>query len=113
MLNHIKRIYLPYTVIDVGWFYQISLPQLPSGRIKTKVSYAFNEMIGSGDVRFALTHTPDIGKYVARIIADPRTLNKMVFVYAEMWTQNRIFDVLEEKSGEKIVRKSVSCRILI
>lgn len=113
MLNHIKLLYVPYTVIDVGWFYQLSLPQLPSGRIKTKVSYALNNIIGSGDVRFALTHTSDIAKYVARIIADPRTLNKMVFAYGELWTQNRIFDVLEEMSGEKIGRESVSFRILI
>lgn len=108
MLDRIKLLYLPYTVIDVGWLYQLSLPQLPSGRIRTKVEYSLNEMMGDGGTLFALVDIRDIGKYVARIIADPRTMNKKVFAYGEMWTQNHIFDTLEEISGEKISREIVS-----
>lgn len=67
-----------------------------------------NETVGDGDLPFALVDLRDIGKYVARIVADPRTLNRMVFAYGEMWTQKQIFDTLEEKSDEKIVNNRVS-----
>lgn len=108
MLDRIKLLYLPYTVIDVGWWCQLSLPPLPSGRIQTKVEYALNEIMGDGEAPFAIVDKRDIGKYVARIIADLRTLNRMVFAYGEVWTQNHILDALEGKSGEKIVRQSLS-----
>lgn len=55
----------------------------------------------------ALTYLHDIGRYVAKIIADPRTLNKMVFVYNELWTQQQIVAKVEELSGEKIERNYV------
>lgn len=109
LLHRIKFLYLPYTAIDIGWWYQLALPQLPSGRIKTKVDYALNERMGNGEALSALTDNRDIGKFVARIIADPRTLNRMVFAYGEVWTQNQIIATLEEKSGEKVATKTVSC----
>lgn len=108
ILDRIKYLYLPYTIIDVGWWYQLSLPPLPSGRVKSKFEYANTEIIGDGESTSAYIDNRDIGKYVARIIADPRTLNKMVFAYGELWTQNRIWDMLENISGEKVERKHVS-----
>ncbi|KAI8417447.1 hypothetical protein FOFC_00002, partial [Fusarium oxysporum] len=33
ILDHIQRIYLPYTVIDVGWWYQLMLACVPSAAI--------------------------------------------------------------------------------
>jgi len=77
------------------------------------MEYALNEIMGDGETPFAVVDNRDIGKYVARIIADPRTLNRIVFAYGEVWTQNHILEILEEKSGEKVVRQSVSCRISI
>ncbi|KAH7000339.1 hypothetical protein EDB80DRAFT_109974 [Ilyonectria destructans] len=108
VLNHIKKIYLPYTVIDVGWWYQGSLPRLPSGKIDYAVTFPMPNMYGDGNLPSALTDLRDVGKYVARIIADPRTLNKSVFVYNEIWTQEQIFTLLEKGSGEKIPREYLS-----
>lgn len=64
-------------------------------------------LVGDGSVPSALTHLQDVGRYVAKIIADPRTLNRMVFVYNELWTQQQIVDKVEELSGEKVERKYV------
>jgi len=50
----------------------------------------------------------NIGKFVARIIADPQTLNRYVFVHDEVWTQTQIFDLLERLAGEKLPRQHVS-----
>ncbi|KAJ4079900.1 hypothetical protein NW760_015135 [Fusarium oxysporum] len=102
VLNHIKKIYLPYTVIDVGWWYQITPPKLPSGLIDQFVILPVEGLNGDGTVPSAITDSRDIGRYVAKIIADPRTLNKSVFAYSEVLTQREIFQIMEEASGEKL-----------
>ncbi|WDK10452.1 isoflavone reductase [Colletotrichum graminicola] len=38
---------------------------------------------------------PDTGKYVVRIIADSRTLNNKISAYAEFWSQNNIYNLIE------------------
>ncbi|KAI3542032.1 isoflavone reductase [Colletotrichum filicis] len=108
VLNHIQTIYLPYTVIDVGWWYQISLPRLASGRIDAVASPFDNWIAGDGSVLSGMTDLRDVGKYVARIIADPRTLNHRVFAFTELMSQNEVYDLIEKISGEKVERKYMS-----
>lgn len=62
-----------------------------------------------GNVPIALADVGDIGRYVAKVIVDPRTLNKRVFVYNEVFTQNQIYDLIERLTDEKIPRRYVSC----
>ncbi|KFZ02792.1 hypothetical protein V502_11508 [Pseudogymnoascus sp. VKM F-4520 (FW-2644)] len=109
-LNHIQKICLPYTYIDVGWWYQITVPQIPSGRLDYAVlPTVLNQKIGlDGNVPNALTDLRDIGRYVARIITDVRTLNKKVFAYNEVFTQNQVYNLVEKLSGENLERKYVS-----
>jgi hypothetical protein len=68
-------------------------------------------------VRFALTDLSDIGKYVAQIVADPRTVNRHVLAYTEVLSMNEIWDVMAKASGEKplkdYVRSSVKQRAFI
>ncbi|KAF7130934.1 hypothetical protein CNMCM5793_003869 [Aspergillus hiratsukae] len=106
--NHVKQLWLPYTIIDVGWWYQLSYPRLESGRVDYAMTTANNEIVGNGNTLTALTDLRDIGRYVARIIVDDRTLNKMVFAYNTVVTQNQIYDMLEEISEEKVQRNYVS-----
>lgn len=105
VFNWTKRLHLPYTIIDVGWWYQFSFPRLPSGKIDYVVGFPNETIPGDGNIPTALTDLRDVGKYVARVIKDDRTLNKTVFVYNELWTQNKIHDLLEKLSGEEIPRK--------
>lgn len=63
---------------------------------------------GDGNVPTALTDLRDVATYVARIISDPRTLNRMVFAYNEVFTPNQMYELLEKVSGEKVSRKYVS-----
>ncbi|KAL1599830.1 hypothetical protein SLS60_007635 [Paraconiothyrium brasiliense] len=107
VLNHIKTVKLPYTVVDIGWWYQVNVPRLPSGRIDYAVMETADGIGGEGNVPMALTDLRDIGMYVVRIISDPRTLNRMVFAYNEVITHNQIYDLLERLSGEKIPRRYV------
>ena len=47
-----------------------------------------------------MTDLRDIGRWVARIIADPRTLNRLVFAYSEVITQHQVYETVERLSGE-------------
>jgi nucleoside-diphosphate-sugar epimerase len=108
VINHIKKVKLPYTIIDIGYWYQLMLPRLPSGRIDYALPLTLGGIAGDGNTPCAFTDLQDIGRWVARIIADPRTLNKMVFAYNAVLTMNQVYDMLEEASGEKIDRNYVS-----
>ncbi|KAK7409520.1 hypothetical protein QQX98_008304 [Neonectria punicea] len=66
-----------------------------------------NTAAGDGSVSSAYTDIRDISPYVARIISDPRTLNKMVFAYGEVTTTNQTYELLEKLSGKKIDRNYV------
>jgi hypothetical protein len=59
-------------------------------------------------VKTAFTDLVDVGRYVARIIADPRTLNKQVFAYGEVATQNVVYKTVERWTAEKVERKYMS-----
>ncbi|KAK7039903.1 glycoside hydrolase [Favolaschia claudopus] len=109
--QEIWKAHLPYTIIDVGYWHQISFPSLPSG----KVDYALSslrptaEIHHGGDTLNMLTDLRDIGNYVALIIKDERTLNRFVCTYSDALSENQIFEIMEEMSGEKIVeRKAIS-----
>lgn len=106
--NHIKKLYLPYTIVDVGWWYQIAFPALPSGKIDYMAA-PMSTLIKDGNTPSALTDLRDIGKYIAKIIDDERTLNKYVLAYDELWTPNQVYDLLEKLSGETLERKYVRC----
>ncbi|KAJ3950042.1 uncharacterized protein N0V96_001178 [Colletotrichum fioriniae] len=86
----------------------ISLPRLPSGRIDAVASPFDNWIAGDGSVRSGMTDLRDIGRYVARIIADPQTLNHRVFAFTELMSQNEVYDLIEKMSGEKVERKYMS-----
>ncbi|KAJ5814253.1 uncharacterized protein N7503_001003 [Penicillium pulvis] len=101
VLDHIQRLRLPYTVIDVGWWFQIALPRVPSGRFDYGLLAPQNKIFGAGDVPSSLTDVRDVGKYAAKIISDPRTLNKKVFAFTEAMTQNQLFGLVESMTGEK------------
>ena len=105
--NHIKQLYLCYTILGMGWWYQIAFPRLPSGKIDYAISIPTGEIPGDGNAPSSLTDLCDISKYVATIITDDRTRNKMVLAYNETWSLNQVFDLLEQLSGEKLERKYV------
>ncbi|KAL1629224.1 hypothetical protein SLS56_005447 [Neofusicoccum ribis] len=72
-----------------------------------------NIIPANGNVPIAVTDIHDIGHYVARIITDPRTLNKMVFAYNEVVTFNQAFEFMEERSSEHVDRNYISDGVLM
>ncbi|KAK4999187.1 hypothetical protein LTR66_001721 [Elasticomyces elasticus] len=106
--NHIKHLRLPYTIVDVGWWYQIMFPRVPSGKVDYAISISGNEIAGDGNVPSAITDLRDIGRYIACIIKDDRTLNKMIMAYNIVMTPNEVCDLMERLSGEKVERSYIS-----
>ena len=99
---------LAATLTGIGNWYQASFPTLPSGRVDYASVVAPNiKIFGDGDMKTALTHLCDVGQYVAKIITDDRTVNKYVFCYGELLSQEEIFVVMEQLSGEVIERQYV------
>jgi hypothetical protein len=103
-----KKLRIPYTIIDLGWWYQLSIPSVPSGRGNKAIFVPFNQIFGEGDKKIALIDKHDIGKFTARILKDERTLNKYVFAYSEILTQKEIIRAMEKVSGEKVETSTVS-----
>ncbi|KAE8136424.1 isoflavone reductase family protein [Aspergillus pseudotamarii] len=89
ILGAIQRARLPYTIIDAGCWYSVFVPK-------------------DGNQKFALTDIEDVGKYVAQIVADPRTINKHVFAYTEVLSMNEIWDTMARVTGEKPEKEYVS-----
>ncbi|OJD30594.1 isoflavone reductase family protein [Diplodia corticola] len=107
--NHIKRLYLPYTVIDVGFWHQISFPtSVPSRRFDYAVLMPQNTVHGDGEQPTIISDLRDLGRWTARIIEDERTLNKYVFTCSDVLSENQISTIVEEMAGEKPERKQVS-----
>ncbi|KAK9235567.1 isoflavone reductase [Lipomyces kononenkoae] len=106
--NLIKVKKIPYTIIDLGWWYQLSIPSIPTGRGSKAIFAPFNTIFGQGERKIALIHRLDIGKFIARILNDGRTLNKYVFCYGDLLTQREIINTMEEKSNEKAITNTIS-----
>ncbi|KAM0324906.1 hypothetical protein ACHAQA_007872 [Verticillium albo-atrum] len=113
ILNHVKQLYLPYTVIDVGWWYQMVVPRPPSQEADPDAFVQPMPIIGDGDVKIALTDNRDIGRFVARIIADGRTLNRSVFAYGDLKTLNEAWSDVESISGVAVDKGHVSEKSLL
>jgi hypothetical protein len=118
VLNHIKQLFLPFTFINVGYWYQFSFLPLPSGKTDKYLFPGTNsKMRGDGTVLNLITDLRDVGHFVARIVADERTLNQYVFAWGEEMTEKEIYSVMEQVSGEKLPVKFVrvpvyACKLL-
>ncbi|KAK7184037.1 hypothetical protein DPSP01_001321 [Paraphaeosphaeria sporulosa] len=104
--------HLPYTFIEIGYWHQISLFRVPSGRFDYALTFDRPEVIGDGNTRTLLSDKRDIGRFVARIIRDPRTLNRSVVAWSDEISQNEIISLIEAKTGETPSVSTVSAERL-
>ncbi|PYI30387.1 NAD(P)-binding protein [Aspergillus indologenus CBS 114.80] len=100
ILTELRTQNLDYTVIDVGYWYQLSLPPVPSGRLSYAIPVPSTIIHGDGTAPTILTALGDIGRFVARIVADPRTRNRAVYTCSAVLSENEIFGIVEDVSGE-------------
>ncbi|KAL5527984.1 hypothetical protein ACEPAG_6785 [Sanghuangporus baumii] len=101
--DYVKEIGIGFTFIDIGWWMDITLPFVDFKNFPQPIFQRVSKSyVGSGDVKCAVIDKRDIGKFVARIIADDRTLNQYVFCWTEEVTLNEIITLAERVSGRKI-----------
>ncbi|KAB8075700.1 hypothetical protein BDV29DRAFT_189966 [Aspergillus leporis] len=99
--QHIRKLSLPYTVIDVGVWHQVAFPTLPSGRVDYASFYRPSTAIhAGGDAPMLLTDLRDIGHFVARIVNDERTLNQYVYTWSDVLTYSTAEEI--EASIERV-----------
>lgn len=72
-----------------------------------------NRIFGDGEAPNILTDKRDVGRFVARIIKDGRTLNRKVVTIGDVLSQNQICEIVERLSGEKLDSTHVSTEELI
>jgi hypothetical protein len=110
--DYIKEKQVPYTIIDVGFWFHFSLPHKPGST--AGIAPRLHTFYGEGENRSALINKEHIGDFVARIIADPRTLNQYVFAYEDEVNQKEIYEVCSHAAGEdfRAIHDSVSHLLL-
>ncbi|KAI5890646.1 NAD(P)-binding protein [Schizophyllum commune H4-8] len=109
--EYIESIGLGHTYIEIGWWMQISA--IFPAHIKSTTADMVRNLIGSGDVPFAVVDEFHIGDYVARIIQDERTLNKKVFVWEDEVTQNQAWNLAVKKYGKGILEQKKTVRTIL
>ncbi|KAF8920539.1 NAD-P-binding protein [Mucidula mucida] len=95
--DYIKELGLPYTFIEVGWWLQGLFPYphaTPENFFITKT------YVGDRQKKVLYTELNSIGTFVARILADPRTLNQTVITYDGEASLNDVSPVVNRISGE-------------
>ncbi|KAF8920527.1 NAD-P-binding protein [Mucidula mucida] len=95
--DYIKELELPYTFIEVGCWLQAILPYphaTPENFIVTKT------YVGDRQQKVLYTELNSIGTFVARILADSRTLNQTVITSDGEANVNDIYAVASKISGE-------------
>ncbi|CAJ2513880.1 Uu.00g019990.m01.CDS01 [Anthostomella pinea] len=100
--DHMFRARLGYTIVDVGFWYETSFPRVPSGRFDYASAIPNLEVFAGGAAPNMLIGKRDVGRLTARIMKDERTLNKRVYAYADLLSQNELNAIVEEKTGEKL-----------
>ncbi len=88
---------MPYTFIEVGCWLQAILPYphaTPENFIVTKT------YVGDRQQKILYTELNSIGTFVARILADSRTLNQTVITSDGEANVNDIYQVASKISGE-------------
>ncbi|KAJ3335236.1 hypothetical protein HDU93_006088 [Gonapodya sp. JEL0774] len=106
---------LGYTFIDTGtWsvFFGVqaiftALKRYGDHNVVDVVRRQKVPVMGSGEKRNAVTHLPDVGELVSRIVLDPRTINKRVFCMGDAVTMNQMGNWYEEDVGVKLTWKQL------
>ncbi|KAJ3957193.1 hypothetical protein N0V92_006225 [Colletotrichum tropicale] len=113
--HELEKCEIPYTIIDVGWWFNGFIPEVPSGKTDHAIAlpdFLRNLVPGDGNMKTYVIDNEDVGKFVARIIVDSRTVNKRVMAAGASMSFNEMFAVAEELTGDTVTRKHVSAEEL-
>ncbi|KAF7416103.1 hypothetical protein PC9H_002363 [Pleurotus ostreatus] len=95
--DYIKELGLPHTFVEVGWWLSGMFPPRHSVRNTLMTQKAY---VGDRSQKLIYSTLPTIGKMVARIIVDPRTLNHIVVAYDGEISINETWKIAAKVTGE-------------
>ncbi|RDX45055.1 NAD-P-binding protein [Lentinus brumalis] len=98
--DFIKDYGVGYTIIDVGWWMQYYLPLPHRSTLSDKAKELAYVRPTGGHAKNLLTNLHHIGTFVARILADPRTLNQTVIVWEDEVAQRDAEELGVRYSGD-------------
>lgn len=107
--EYVKSLGITYTFIEVGWWMEFILPRpVTATDMWTGPSW---RLYGNGDTSVALTDLDRIPDFVARIVQDDRTLNKVVFVSENETSQNEAWEYAAKspEATEILKKKNPVC----
>ena len=81
--EYLKELGVPYTIIDVGWWMQFYLPLPLRSDVASEIKATSWAVYRKGESKNLLTNLDHIGTYIARIITDPRTVDKAVIIWED------------------------------
>ncbi|KAI0706010.1 NAD-P-binding protein [Cerioporus squamosus] len=99
--EYLKELGVGYTIIDVGWWMQLFLPYPLRSTAPQHLKEMSWSIYGTGESRNLLTNLHHIGACVARIIVDPRTLNKAVIIWEDEVQQKAAHEIGARVSGDE------------
>ena len=98
--EYVQELGVPYTIIDVGWWMQFYLPLPLRSAVAPELKAMSWAVYRGGESRNLLTNLDHIGTYVARIVADPRTVNKAVIIWEDEVLQKDAHEIGARVSGD-------------
>ncbi|KAI0705996.1 NAD-P-binding protein [Cerioporus squamosus] len=98
--EYLKELGVGHTIIDVGWWMQLYLPLPLRSTVAPDIKAMTWAIHGTGESRNLLTNLHHIGTWVARIVVDPRTLNKPVIVWEDEVKQKDAHEIGARVSGD-------------
>ena len=108
----IRDLGVPHTFVDAGWAMQTFLPLPPRSKAPPAAATATHTAFVPGDARVLLADMQAVGAYVARVVADPRTLGRKVVVWDDERPVSAAHAAGERLSGEagamRALRRTVS-----
>ncbi|PCH44151.1 NAD(P)-binding protein, partial [Wolfiporia cocos MD-104 SS10] len=96
--DYVKELGLGYTFIDIGWWHQLYLPL--STTSTAQLDPRSHQIFGDGNKKNLLTDVEHVGAWVARIVADERTLNQYIIVWEDEKTLLEAQEIGERVSGD-------------
>ncbi|RPD53615.1 NAD-P-binding protein [Lentinus tigrinus ALCF2SS1-6] len=98
--EYVKELGVAYTIIDVGFWMQFFLPLPLRSTVPPELKAISWSFYAGGESKNLLTNLHHIGIWVARIITDPRTINKSVIIWEDEVLQKDAHELGARLSGD-------------
>ncbi|KAH9925897.1 uncharacterized protein BXZ73DRAFT_103069 [Epithele typhae] len=98
--DYIQEPGVPYTFVDVGNWMETLSPLPKRTVVPAPLQVIAHTMYNSERGRMLLVGPTHVGKWVARIVKDPRTVTKIVLVWEGEMMHNDFLEIADRVSGE-------------